>query len=159
MPQRERAPKETLLAALAAAREELLTAAAAIPLEERASRPVCGTWTLKDVLAHVADWEWVGVEGQRDMAAGQPPQVEHIAGIDAWNQAHYEVRRDQPWEEVWADLHAAREALLEALGGMSPAALSQSHPFPWGPEGTANDWLSVYVAHDRSHARDLRESG
>jgi hypothetical protein len=42
----------------------------------------------KDVLAHVADWEWVGVEGLRHMAAGQSPQVEHIADIDAWNQAH-----------------------------------------------------------------------
>ena len=159
MPQRERAPKETLLAALAAAREELLTAAAAIPPEERASRPVCGTWTLKDVLAHIADWEWVGVEGQRDMAAGRLPQVEHIADIDAWNQAHYEVRRDQPWDDVWQDLHAARQALVDVLSGMSQASLAQSYPFPWGPEGTAYDWICVYVAHDRGHARDLRGSG
>jgi hypothetical protein len=62
----------------------------------------------KDVLAHVADREWVGVKGLRHMAAGQTPQVEHIADIEAWNQARYDVRRDQPWEEVWVDLRRAR---------------------------------------------------
>jgi hypothetical protein len=112
----------------------------------------------KDTLAHVADWEWVGVGGLRQMAAGQAPLVEHIADIEAWNQAHYESRRDQPWEEVWAGLHAARAELLEILDSMSQAALSQSHPFPWGPEGTAHRWVSVFVEHDRGHARDLSRS-
>ena len=149
-------PKPVLAAALDAARQELLTAATLVPPEERASRQVCGVWTTKDVLGHIADWEWVGVEGLRQMAAGQAPLVEHIADIEAWNQAHYEVRRDQPWEEVWADLHAAREALLEVLNGMGQDALSQSHLFPWGQQGTAHRWASVFVEHDRSHARDLR---
>ena len=111
----------------------------------------------KDTLAHIADWEWIGVGGLRQMAAGQSPQVEHIADIDAWNQVHHEARRDQPWEQVWADLHTAREALLEVLGGMSQAALGQSHPFPWGQEGTAHRWVSVFVEHDRGHAHDLLE--
>ena len=143
--------------ALTAAREELLAAAALIPPEERTSRPVCGKWTLKDVLAHVADWEWVGAEGLRYMAAGQPPQVEHIADIDAWNRVHFEARRDQPWEDVWADLHAAREVLLETLEGMSQADLTQTFRFPWGPKGTAYQWVCVYLDHDRGHAHDLRE--
>jgi hypothetical protein len=107
-------------------------------------------------LGHVADWESVGVEGLRDTAAGKAPQVEHIVDIDAWNQAHYEVRRDQPWEKVWADLDAARQALLEVLGEMSQAPLGQPHHFPWGQEGTAHWWVSVFVEHDRSHAHDLR---
>lgn len=150
-------PKPVLVAALDAAREELLAAAALIPPEERASRPVCGRWILRDVLGHIADWEWIGVGGLRQMAAGQAPLVEHIDDIEAWNQAHYEARRDQSWEEVWLDLHAVRAELLEVLGGMSQTALSQSHHFPWGQEGTAHRWVSVFVEHDRDHARDLRE--
>jgi hypothetical protein len=107
-------------------------------------------------ISHVADWEWIGVEGLRHMTAGQAPQVERVTDIDAWNQAHYEARRDQSWEGVWADLHAARQALLKVLDGMSQVALDQSHPFPWGQQGTAHRWVSVFVEHDRSHARDLR---
>jgi hypothetical protein len=33
----------------------------------------------------------------------------------------------------------------------------QSHLFPWGQAGTAHRWVSVFVEHDRDHARDLRE--
>jgi uncharacterized damage-inducible protein DinB/predicted RNase H-like HicB family nuclease len=148
--------KAVLLAALAAARDELLAAAALVPSEERASRPICGEWTLKDVLGHVADWEWFGVEGLRQMSAGQPPQVEHVQDIDAWNQAHVKARRDQPWETVWADLQAARRALLEILEEMSQAELGRSFPFPWGPEGTPYQWIWVYFRHDREHAHGLR---
>jgi uncharacterized damage-inducible protein DinB/predicted RNase H-like HicB family nuclease len=149
--------REALMAVLAAAREELLRAAISIAPEERASRPICGNWTLKDVLGHVADWERVGVEGLRCMAAGRPPQVEHIESIDAWNQAHCEARRDQLWEEVWVDFHAAREAVVEAVRGMNQDDLARSFVFPWGPEGTAYQWISVYVAHDLEHAYGLKQ--
>jgi len=149
-------PGELLLAVLTAAREELLAAAALIPPQARASRPVCGHWTLKDVLAHVADWEWLGVEGLRHMAAGRPPQVEHVEDIDAWNQAHYEARRDQPWEDVWSDLHAAREALVGLVEGMGRTDLSRAFAFPWGGEGAAYQWASIFAAHDREHAEGLR---
>ena len=151
-------PKAVLRTGLAAARDELLTAAALVSPEERASHPVCGEWTLKDVLGHVADWEWLGVDGLRHMAAGHAPQVERVEDLDAWNHAHAEARRDQPWEAIWANLHAARRALLEALEGMSQAGLTRSFPFPWGPEGKAYQWVWVYLTHDREHAQGLRSS-
>lgn len=148
--------KAVLLAALAAAREELLAAVALVPPEERSSRAVCGTWTLKDVLGHVADWEALGAVGLGQMAAGQAPCVEHVAGIDAWNAAHVEARRSQPWEQVWEEWREARRALKETIAGMSQADLERSYPFPWGLEGTPYQWTTVYVDHDRTHARGLR---
>jgi hypothetical protein len=151
-------PGEVLLAALAAAREELAANADLVAREEKDALPVCGTWTLKDVLAHVADWEWVGVEGLRDMVSGRSPRVEHIGDIDAWNQAHYEARRDQPWEEVWVDFRAARDAFLEVVKGMGQANLSSRYSFPWGEKGTPYRWVAVYVSHDREHAEGLREA-
>ncbi|HIE37753.1 MAG TPA: DUF664 domain-containing protein [Anaerolineae bacterium] len=149
--------KRVLLAALAAAREELLTAAALVPPEERTSRRVCGEWTLKDVLGHVADWEWLGVEGLRHMAAGQPPRVEHVEDVDAWNQAHAEARREQPWDDVWADFHAARQALLTVLEGVDQADMGRLFPAPWAESCTPYAWVFIYIAHDREHAGDLRE--
>ena len=148
--------KMVLLAALAAAREDLLSAATLVPSEQQATRPVCGQWTLKDVLGHVADWEWAGVEGLRQMASGHAPLVEYIESIDDWNQTHADARRDQPWEAVWTDVHAVRQALLEVLEGMEQAALLRSFPFPWGADGTAYQWVCVSLAHDREHAQELR---
>jgi hypothetical protein len=148
-------PRTVLMAALEAARHGLVSAAGVIPPDERGSLPVCGSWTLQDVLGHIADWEWLGVEGLRLMADGRPPTVEHVKDLNAWNQAHVEARRDQSWKVVWSDLHAARQALLETLGGMNGSELAQVYPFPWGGEGSAYRWLCVYVAHDREHAGDL----
>jgi hypothetical protein len=148
-------PSSVLLAALNAARHELLACAALVPASERASRMVCGAWTLKDVLGHIADWEQIGVQGLRDMVAGKAPQVEFIDDIDAWNQVHAGLRRDQPWEEVWADLHAVRSALLETLNGTIQTTLDSSFRFPWGAQGTAYQWLTVFAGHDQEHAQDL----
>jgi hypothetical protein len=154
---RSAGPKKVLLAALAAGREELLAAAALVPSEERASRPMCGEWTLKDVLGHMADWEWLGVKGLRLMAAGDAPLVEQIADVDTWNRDHAQARREQSWKKVWNDLHEARRALLEVLGKLSQADLARSFPSPWGPEITPYGWVRVYLSHDREHAKGLRE--
>jgi uncharacterized damage-inducible protein DinB/predicted RNase H-like HicB family nuclease len=149
-------PKAVLRAVFDAGREELLAAARLMPPEQRASYAVCGHWTAHDVLGHLADWEWVGVEGMRDMAAGKPPAVAPIRDIDLWNAERVEVRRTQAWSRVWADLQAARQAFLEAFDALDPAELGKVHAFPWGGYGTAYDWVSVYVAHDREHAAQLR---
>lgn len=156
-------PRQVLVAALDAAREELVAAASLVPAQERATRPVCGDrsgpvepWTLKDLLGHAADWEWVAVEGLRQLAAGRESDAGKVKDIEEWNQAHWRARRDQPWETVWADFQAARRALREALGGMNPAELARPFPAAWDPEGTPYSWGCVYVNHDREHAQDLR---
>jgi hypothetical protein len=149
-------PIPVLLAALEAARAELLSASVLAPESERATRPICGVWTLKDVLGHIADWEWYGVKGLRQMAEGQTPATEPIGDLETWNTSHVEARRDQPWEAVCDDLHAARQALLEISTGMGEALMARSFPFPWGEEGTPYQWLGVFFAHDREHARDPR---
>jgi hypothetical protein len=163
-PERERMPaeiepREALRLALDTARQELLEAAARIPAEERSTRAVCGVWTTKDLVGHIADWEQFGVEGLRLMAVGQAPAIEQIKDIEAWNQTHARARHDQPWEVVWGDLNRIRHDLLETLARMGSPELQQSFAFPWGEEGTAIEWVSVFVRHDQEHAADLRAAG
>ena len=122
-------------------------------LELRRSAILADLHTARQEL--LADWEAFGVEGLRLMGRGEVPLVEPIRDIDAWNREHAAARQDQPWEAVLADLHAAREALLDALQALAPCFLGQKFPFPWGGEGTPVDWLSVYPAHDREHTEEL----
>ena len=148
--------KASLLAALATARKDLLAAAALIPEDERTTRLVCGTWTLKDVLGHLADWEEIGVAGLRQMAEGQDPYVERIADVDAWNAAHAEARRDQPWAQVWTDLHDTRRAFTDVLENMSQTDLDHEFSFPWGAKGTPTQWTYILVQHEHTHVRGIR---
>jgi uncharacterized damage-inducible protein DinB/predicted RNase H-like HicB family nuclease len=148
--------KSVLVAALAAAREELAAAAALVPQEERSSRPVCGVWTLKDLLGHVADWEWFCVESLRQFSAGEATRVQHDGGVDAWNKAQAAVRRDDQWQTAWDEFHAARKALLAILNRLSQADLDEPFPNPWDPDGTPYRWIQIFQEHDREHARDIR---
>jgi predicted RNase H-like HicB family nuclease/uncharacterized damage-inducible protein DinB len=151
--------KAVLLTALNTARRELLAASDLVPEAERDSQRVCGEWTLKDLLGHIADWERFGAEGLRLMALGQSPEVEPVEDIDAWNLAHVKARQEQPWELVWAELHTMRQSLLTVLEEMGEAELAQRFPFPWGPEGTPYQWVTVFFAHDREHAADVQAWG
>jgi predicted RNase H-like HicB family nuclease/uncharacterized damage-inducible protein DinB len=151
----ETGSKEGLMAALTAAREELLIAVARMRPEERGARPVCGEWTLHDLLAHIVAWEVLGAEGLRHMASGRNPDVEHVVDIDAWNRTQCEACRDKPWKELWAEFHATRVATVDALEAISVSDLNKTYPFPWGERGTAYQWVGVYVDHDWEHAREL----
>ena len=149
--------KETLIADLVAAREELLAAVDLVPTEERSTRVVCGEWTIRDLLGHVAGWEGLWVESLRQLAAGRPPEFEQIESIEVKNQAFYHARRDQSWEEPWADLQTAREAMLEVLQGIDEEELGRSFVFLLGIEGTAYRWVRIFLEHDLEHARELKE--
>lgn len=147
-----------LLAALNSARQELLAAAALVPTGARTSLQVCGEWTLKEVLGHLADWEWVGVQGARRMTVGQPPDVEPILDMDAWNASHVEARHGQSWDAVLEDLNAARSALMAEAESAGRDELLREFAFPWGGCGTLLQWLSVYARHDRDHASGVRHA-
>ena len=56
-------------------------------------------------------------------------------------------------------LHAVRASLVEILDGMGQADLARAFPCPWGQEGTAYEWVCVYLAHDREHAQGVRGAG
>ncbi|MGQ9494228.1 MAG: DinB family protein [Anaerolineae bacterium] len=148
-------PKVILLAALAAMHDELCHVVALVPATERETRLICGEWTLKDVLGHIADWARLAVEGLQQMAAGGAPQVEPIQDIHAWNQSHVLARRDQPWEVVWNDVQAAYQELLKVLEGMSQSDLSREFPAPWQPAATPYDWASIILSHGRTHTESL----
>ncbi len=151
-------PRAILAAALEAGREELCAAADIVPPGERALLPVCGTWTLQDVLGHVADWEdWV-VAGLHDMAAGRAPHVRLETDEETWNQEHAAARRGQSWKKVWADLQGTRRELLDILAGMNPAAMEHTFPGVWDQKTIPYAWFLVALAHDREHARGIRET-
>jgi predicted RNase H-like HicB family nuclease/uncharacterized damage-inducible protein DinB len=151
------AAKSVLLAALAAAREELMATVALVPEEQRTTRALCGDWTLKDLLGHIADWEWVGAESFGSMARGRPSSIQPVSDIDAWNARHAKARAGHSWDAVCADLEASRLQMVGTVRLMSDAEFMRSHQAPWGRVGTCYDLISEYVCHDREHAQGLRD--
>ncbi len=150
-------PGCVLLAALSAAREELLAWAALVPTDRRDSEAVCGVWTLRDVLGHVTDWELFGLECLASRAAGRVAGLSYNGEEKEWNAVHAAARQGQSWDATWDDLTATRRQLTGVVSALEDAELVRPAASAWDPQDSAYAWVRICVDHDREHAAGLRE--
>lgn len=151
-------PKFILRALIRAARKEFVTTAALAPPAERTSRPVCGVWTLKDLVGHLTDWELFAVAGLRQLVAGGLPESEEITDFDVWNEAHAQARRSQPWSQVWQAFEASYQAFIELFDRLPEARFPQKFRAAWGPQMTVYGWVSIFARHEQQHTIDVRRA-
>lgn len=120
-----------------------------------------GTWTVKDLLGHLASWEERALE-----IIGLRPKKEHgYSSPDEFNARHLEIKRTWSLEEVRHDYDTVRSELVQAIvemdderwlskietaSGRSSVALVLAKLLTGGKYG--------YFAHDFAHRRDLEKS-
>jgi len=66
--------KEELIAGLIEARRQILDAVTVLPPEKQ-DEVFLGTWSIKDLLAHLVGWDFANMEAVKDIREGQPPHV------------------------------------------------------------------------------------
>ena len=156
---RQVGPIYLLRALFSATRKEFLTLVNLLPAAERETRPICGVWSLGDLVGHLTDWELVGLAGMRQLAAGRTPEFdEPIDDFDVWNNAHAAARQDQPWETVWAGFKAARSELLTLMDQLTADDWQRPFTAPWGSTINGYSWASVWAGHEHEHAHGLRQA-
>jgi uncharacterized damage-inducible protein DinB len=144
----------------ATARAELMEAIDALSAERRLEGwygPE--SWSVKDILAHLARWQesWSGALTQ--IAAGLRPTIEgftpnpddQAAAEAAFNADSVALAADQSWEHVLGSLRAARERHDEAVRG-----LRVLDPDRYA-EGRTAHRLADAAGHDREHIPAILE--
>ena len=152
-----RGPRSVLLAAMDAARSDLLRQIDRIPTNERDTRHIMGDWTLKDVLGHIADWDLYALKALRAIRESGPLPYVAESAVDEVNAQQVAARREQTWDQAWADLKNVRAKVINALGDWYDEQLARPADYPsdWGR--TAYGWfVSQTAEHDREHADALR---
>ncbi len=71
-------------------------------------------WSVKDLLAHLAAWEW-RCAGLLAEAHKSDTPLKAMPDVDALNQEIYHERQEWDWEDVDHDFREAHEALLESI--------------------------------------------
>lgn len=153
-----RAQVDALLEANRATRAELLTAVDALTAEQR--REVWfGTWSLHEVIAHIAAWQDGFAIALERMLAGERPV---IPGFDAsgddgdatdrFNASAAERSQGQSWESLLGALRAAREH-HEAVVDRLPGTLDPDR----FTEGRTARRLADAANHDREHIDAILE--
>ena len=149
---------EAVIEASQAARAELLTAVDALTADQR--REVWfGTWSLHEILAHVAAWQDGFAIGIEQMLAGGRPSIpgfdsgaEDGEATDRFNAAAAEGALSRSWESLLGALRVARErheAAVRRIPGTLPADRFI--------EGRTARRLANAGEHDREHLEAILE--
>ena len=149
-------PIPVLLAALAAARQEVEAVIETMPYRDRYTRHFPGDWTVQTMISHLLGWDRFVLDGLPAMLAGTRPHPAYEGDIDAWNAASIAATEGQPWPDVWAAFGSTRAALLAALAPLTPADYLHPFPSPWQPDATLHGFLRIWLHHEREHAEELR---
>jgi uncharacterized protein (TIGR03083 family) len=153
-------PKAVLITELRASRAELESVVTRVPPERMTEPGACGSWSVKDVLAHLAVGnDWLALQLER-RARGEGPDPEELRQVQELGLADNETRNtyyaqqhrdlDLAWVCDWD--RRANERLLTALAALPEARLQE--PDWWTGERALG---SVFdVDHDREHAQDIQ---
>ena len=143
------ARREELLRAEAEGWEALVALADKVPpdLMERSGLNAAG-WAVRDLMWHVAFWCADATRALSAIAEGRFDRVREPHGdaeVNRLNDREHKSSRGMQVDEVRAELHRARAAMLERFGALA------------GPRADAEEWFEESgPAHYAEHAPELR---
>jgi uncharacterized protein (TIGR03083 family) len=146
--------REELIQRLDAARAVLHELLAGIPPETE----IYPGWTLRQFYAHLTGWDDAVTATLRAHAVGQTPATPAVQGIDAYNAESVATRSTLDYERIVREWNLAREELKAALRELPLEKLDEPVLYAWGPTGTVEKMIGVFVWHEGTeHADELRE--
>ncbi len=89
---------------------------------------VVESWSIKDLLGHIAFWAQQAAENLQLMAAGRADEVRHPSdekAIDEWNEREWRVRRERSLSEVREEWRASFQGAMEALAALPSERLEE----------------------------------
>lgn len=143
-----------------AALEELL---AGLTPEQFTTPGALGDWSVKDVLAHLLEWQHML---QRWFAAGQcgenpavPAEGFNWAQLPALNQAIFERYRDAPLDDILREFRASAQAIDALAAGCSEEDLFKPGLYPWMRKNTLAAYINSSAgSHYRWARNEMRKN-
>jgi hypothetical protein len=146
--------REGVRESLARERGKLLAALDGLSEEEMARPGAVGSWSVRDVLAHVLAWEDEAVARLDLLAAGRPQDFARITTdeeLEAWNSSAHRRYAGLPRAEVMRRLEDVQGRIVAGLDSLSDERLATDE----GPVPVHN-WLpECSYAHEEEHCADI----
>lgn len=95
--------------------------------EEEKTQVMLGAWSVREIVVHIAAWLRVSTGAMERMASGEGPVPEGVdySDGDAWNARFVEESKGKSVGQVEAELHAAKEALVQAIRALPEERLAE----------------------------------
>jgi uncharacterized protein (TIGR03083 family) len=149
--------KEQLLDEIRREREALEDFLSTLTPGQMTKPGAIGPWSVKDVLAHLVEWEQMFLGWHNDGLRGRAPYLP--AGGFNWgqlpqlNQHIYEKHRDRPLDDVRKQFRASYRKMLKTVQGLSEEDLFTPGRFAWTKKLALTSYL---IPNTISHYRWAR---
>lgn len=154
-------PKTELLDAMASQRARLDGALSRISPADMLIPGAVGEWSVKDVLAHIFDWEQRFLGWYRQQLRGETPIVPGPGltwrDLDALNQNIYERHRDRALDDVKDEYRRSYAEIRAVVGAIPAEDLTVPGIYSWiGSDHTLSDFIAGNTSeHYAQHGDDL----
>lgn len=122
---------------------------------------VVGTWSAKDVIGHLAAFEWVLLDAT-ELLAGREPETPYLDAFRGsnFNDSQAEQRRRHSPDDVLAEYREAYERVMASVSRLAPERMRKDGTMPWyGAEYSFDDLVVYqYYGHKREHCAQLAAS-
>ena len=119
----------------------------------------CGTWSVKDIIAHLASYELVLVDVLTTLrGSGSTPVLNRFLELGGqFNDAEVASRKEKTIKEVLAEFNDTHIQIMAMLAQLSPETLRQTGTLPWYGMNYALDDFIVYAyyGHKREHSAQI----
>jgi hypothetical protein len=120
---------------------------------------VCGVWSVKDLIAHLASFEHVLAEVLSGFLGGGPtPYMEQFArGGDEFNDVEVGKRKDKTVDEVLSEYNQTHAQTMDLVARIPVETLRRPGTLPWyGMEYALDDFIVyAFYGHKREHSAQI----
>lgn len=120
---------------------------------------VCGVWSVADILAHLASYEWtlVDVLAAFPAVATTPLFERFILDGQRFNDEEVAARQGKTHVAIVAEYEQAHAQAAASLARLTPEQCRETGALPWyGAEYDLDDFLVyTFYAHKREHAAQI----
>jgi hypothetical protein len=111
-----------------------------------------GGSSVKDVLAHLADWEarmpvWTEAARRGDPVESPEPGLTWKQ-LNILNERIYQAHRNQSLEEVLEYFHTTHKRFMDMVEAMPEEEMLARGRYAFIGNGAVYDWLTAYANHD-----------
>jgi uncharacterized damage-inducible protein DinB len=117
--------------------------------------PIEGSWTIKDLMGHIAAWENSLIVPLESFILGDDFRPEIIPDHDAWNAHQAKARQGLSCMQIQQEMLAIRSKLVAVARQLTKEQLTQVFPAPWGDEQTIPDMISGIAWHEEEHTKSI----
>jgi hypothetical protein len=119
----------------------------------------CGSWSVKDIVAHLASFEQVLVDVLHSLTGNSdtPALARFIALGSQFGDAEVDERKGHTAQDNIRELHTAHAQVMSLITSIPAETLRQLGTLPWYGVDYALDDLIVYMyyGHKREHSAQI----